>query len=422
MAKNDDFSDFFGDDDDTPVIDTRADGRLYRVPLNRLSPNLVNPRTDFGTEDDLIDFGKSIARRQNQPCPVVSRGAYLKLWPDHADRIGDVDYVLVSGERRYRGATAVGHPALDCVVNDDFARDRKTFMEAVVSENVDRQNFDPIEEAFAVQALVREFGSNRAVAQHFERVDGWVTQRILLTHLDREVQDLVRQKTIPLEAARTLGKLARDNAWTAAEQIAWWEEEQQRRGAAAAARAAARKAAKQPQQHGTQTASPSFTAVKHEGAAPTTRTTPAPGPTATSNRSDGAEQAPSTKAVASPSSAAPPAAARTEPTQPQEKDFPEPRQSESDPAAEADKQEPKPRVLDYTDAGFIDMHLDVKMTSEHWARLARLMASRSWDKAGTEEAFGLLQEMLDCAAERDRDQLVRLLQQALAQYQVAAQV
>ena len=279
MAR-DDFDDFFGDDD-TALTDTRADGRLYRVPINRLAPNLVNPRQDFGTEDDLIDFGKSLQRRQNQPCPVVSRSAYLKLWPDHASRIKDVDYVLVSGERRYRGAKAVGLPALDCVANDDFAKDRKTFMEAVVSENVDRQNFDPIEEAYAVQALVAEFGSNRAVAQHFDRVDGWVTQRILLTNLAREVQDLVRGKTIPLEAARQLGKLARDKEWTARDQLAWWEDEQDRRAAAAAARAAARKAARKPPEAPTPEPArlaaseprqpvaqdpPSFTAVKHDPA------------------------------------------------------------------------------------------------------------------------------------------------------------
>ncbi|MFF6866722.1 ParB/RepB/Spo0J family partition protein [Streptomyces ardesiacus] len=261
MASRNDFDDFFGDDDEAPVVDTRADGRLYRVPLGRLSPNLVNPRTDFGTEDDLIDFGKSIARRQNQPCPVVSRGAYLKLWPDHSDKVGDVDYVLVSGERRYRAATAVAHPVLDCVVNDDFATDRKTFMEAVVSENVDRQNFDPVEEAYAVQALVAEFGSNRAVAQHFERADGWVTQRILLTNLAREAQALVRERKMPLDAARTLGKLARDNDWSARDQLEWWETEQEKRAAASAARAAARKASKAPTKD---PGEPRFTAVKQE--------------------------------------------------------------------------------------------------------------------------------------------------------------
>jgi ParB family chromosome partitioning protein len=278
MASRNDFDDFFGDDEDTTVVDTRADGRLYRVPLSRLAANLVNPREDFGTEDQLIDLGKSLARRQIQACPVVSRVAYLKLWPDHADHIGDVDYVLVSGERRFRAATLAGLNSLNCVADDNVATDRKTFLEAVVSENVDRQNFDPVEEAYAVQALVAEFGSNRAVAQHFDRVDGWVTQRVLLTHLAREVQDLVRKKAIPLDAARSLGKLARDKAWGAAEQLAWWEEEQERRAAAAAARAAARRASKTQADAPPAAAAPeavepptapavrpeSFTAVKHD--------------------------------------------------------------------------------------------------------------------------------------------------------------
>ncbi|MEU1908448.1 ParB/RepB/Spo0J family partition protein [Streptomyces hygroscopicus] len=260
MGSHDEFDDFFGDDDDAPVVDTRADGRLLRLPLARLSPNLVNPRTEFGTEDELIDFGKSLQRRQNQACPVVSRGAYLKLWPDHSESIGSVDYVLVSGERRYRGANAVGLAALNCVVNDDFAADRRTFMEAVVSENVDRQNFDPIEEAYAVDALVREFGTNRAVAQHFERADGWVTQRILLTYLDPEIQRLVRTRSMPVEFGRKLGKLARDGEWSAAQQFEWWEEQQGLRKAASeqkkAQRAEQRKQSRPPATAATPDAKP----------------------------------------------------------------------------------------------------------------------------------------------------------------------
>lgn len=325
MPAHDEFDNFFGDGDAPSTETTRADGRLLRVPLARLAPNLVNPRKDFGTEDDLTDFGKSLRRRQNQPCPVVSRSAYLKLWPNHAEKVGSVDYVLVSGERRYRGATAVGMVALNCVVNDEVAQDRKTFMEAVVSENVDRQNFDPVEEAYAVQALVAEFGSNRAVAQHFERVDGWVTQRVLLTHLAREVQDLVRKKEIPLEAARTLGKQARDNEWEAAKQLAWWQGEQERRVAAAAARAAARKATKEaapspPQPVVDPAPSPSFTAVKQDPAQspvgqPAQDLAVKPMPVVIASQPRAAEEEPATAAslVSLPSQALEPAQRAPEP-------------------------------------------------------------------------------------------------------------
>ncbi|MGI5532541.1 ParB/RepB/Spo0J family partition protein [Streptomyces syringium] len=237
MPKRDEFDDFFGDDDDA-VVDTRADGRLLRVPVARIAPNLVNPRTNFGTEEELQDLGKSLQRRQVQAVLVVTRAAYLKLWPDNAEKIGNVDVVIVSGERRYRAAKAVAMPSLDCVINDDVAESRKTFIEAVVSENVDRANFDPIEEAYAIEALVAEFGTGRAVAQHFERADGWVTQRRLLTHLVPVLQDQVRQRTMPVEVARNLGKLARDNEWSAEEQNAWWAKEQQKRQEAAEERKA----------------------------------------------------------------------------------------------------------------------------------------------------------------------------------------
>jgi len=226
-SQHDEFDDFLKGQPEEEVVDTKADGRLLRVPLARMSPNLVNPRTEFGTKAELEDFGKSLKRRQIQAVPVVTKAAYLRLWPENKKKIGSVDVVIVSGERRYRAATQVGLLSLDCVINDDVAESRKTFMEAVVSENVDRQNFDPVEEAYAVQALVTEFGTNRAVAQHFERADGWVTQRILLTHLAPEVQRMVRERAIPLEHARKLGKLTRDEELSPEDQAAWWKRMQQ---------------------------------------------------------------------------------------------------------------------------------------------------------------------------------------------------
>ncbi|MEU1327162.1 ParB N-terminal domain-containing protein [Streptomyces microflavus] len=257
------FDDFLADDDaPDQVVDTRADGRLLRVPLGRIAPNLVNPRTDFGTEDQLEDFGRSLKRRQIQAVPVVTRRAYLDLWPDHKDQIGNVDFVIVSGERRYRAANAVELPALECVINDGYAESRKTFLDAVVSENIDRQNFDAIEEANAVEVLVEAFGSARSVAEHYERVDGWVSQRRVLLRLAPEVQELVRRQHMPLEPARKLGKLVKDHQWDAAAQLQWWEQEQRDRAAKVAAKKAARAAARQAPPPQAVPAAPVFTAVK----------------------------------------------------------------------------------------------------------------------------------------------------------------
>ncbi|MFB6860861.1 hypothetical protein ACFCZQ_09785 [Streptomyces virginiae] len=47
---------------------------------------------------------------------------------------------------------------------------------------------------------------------------------------------------MPLDAARSLGKLARDNSCEGREQLAWWADEQKQRSAASAERSAAKKA------------------------------------------------------------------------------------------------------------------------------------------------------------------------------------
>lgn len=218
-----------------------------------------------------------------------------------------MDVVIVSGERRFRAAKEVGLASLNCVVDDSVAATRATFMEAVVSENVDRQNFDAIEEAYAVQALVTEFGSNRAVAQHFERADGWVTQRIYLTHLAPKMQDMVREKIIPLDAARLLGKQARDGNWSSEQQQEWWTQERERRRDVSAAKKAAKQA---------------VTAAKKAAAGP-----PAPRTEPLQPSTKAVETRPEPPAPSSPGSAAPSFTAVKHPAPKAAEPTPEPAES-----------------------------------------------------------------------------------------------
>lgn len=198
----------------------RAVGRLAAVPPSRVAPNHVNPRKNFGSPEDLADLGRSLSRKQLQAIRCVSRGAYERLFPEHAEDLGHgVDVVVVNGERRYRAALAANLELIEAVIDDDLAESRQAFIDAVVTENVDRQNFDPIEEANAIDMLVIEFGSADAVAAHYGRSKGWVSQRRSLLRLTAEVQDLVRIGTIPIRRARELSLLPADD------QLSAWEQE-----------------------------------------------------------------------------------------------------------------------------------------------------------------------------------------------------
>ncbi|MEU3907678.1 plasmid partitioning protein, partial [Streptomyces goshikiensis] len=97
---------------------------LVRVLLEQVSPTPLNPRRNFGTDEEKTRFGEELRQAQLSACVVVSRSAYLGLWPDHESRIGSASYVLINGERRFRSALHVGLESLDFVVRDDLAGSR----------------------------------------------------------------------------------------------------------------------------------------------------------------------------------------------------------------------------------------------------------------------------------------------------------
>jgi ParB/RepB/Spo0J family partition protein len=199
---------------------------LATLDLSRVVPTPLNPRTDFGTTEKLRELGESMRRRQLQPIVVVSRTSYLKRFPEHADRIGTVTYVIANGERRFRAAGIVGLETIEVVIREAVAASRIDFLDAVLSENLDRMNFDPIEEARAVEQMVVEFGSARAVAEHRGKHETWVSQRRSLLRLSPEMQVLVGTRQMPVEKARKLAKAVKDRNLDAGAQAAWWENEQ----------------------------------------------------------------------------------------------------------------------------------------------------------------------------------------------------
>jgi len=189
-----------------PVEDVpgRSDPVLVRLPLPQIASTLVNPRTAFG-EDDLAELGESLRVRQLEPVVVASRGSYLSLWPEHTEHVGTAAYVLANGERRLRAARHVGLDRLDAVIREELTESRAVWLDAVLSENLDRKNLDPIEEARAVEAMIRECGTATAAAARFRRHETWVSQRRALLRLVPELQDLVRTGEMPLRVGRKIG-------------------------------------------------------------------------------------------------------------------------------------------------------------------------------------------------------------------------
>ncbi|MBM9839617.1 peptide transporter [Rhodococcus hoagii] len=197
-----------------------VDGQfLPDVPLDHLVANPRNPRDDVGDLSDL----STIAERQLQPGTAVSRHAWLALWPDDTDSIGDAKYVVVNGNRRLAAAAKFGREGMDVVVRDSIAVSRGEVLWAATSENIDRRDFDVLEEAKAVELMVSEFGSADAAATKLGRSKGWVSQRRALLKLAPELQAALRAGDLAIRQARSLAKVP------LAEQVAAWEAAQNER-------------------------------------------------------------------------------------------------------------------------------------------------------------------------------------------------
>ncbi|GAB7144175.1 ParB/RepB/Spo0J family partition protein [Mycobacterium riyadhense] len=170
------------------------------APLTDLTPNPRNPREDLGDLSNL----ESIADIQLQPAVVVTKSAYLKLYPH--DSI-TTRFVVINGCRRLAAAHKYGRTNLAIVVNDEIARDRVTLKVASIAENVDRQGFDVIEEAKAVEALVTECGSAVEAANRLHKTQAWVSQRRALLALAPQLQTALRRGELAIRDARSLARV-----------------------------------------------------------------------------------------------------------------------------------------------------------------------------------------------------------------------
>ncbi|MEY9878182.1 ParB family chromosome partitioning protein [Streptacidiphilus sp. MAP12-33] len=200
------------------------DYELVRVQLTDVAPTPLNPRRNFGTEADQTAFGESLRKAQLAACTGVTRAAYLALWPEHEQQIGAAEVVLINGERRFRCAVHVGLEALDFVLRDELATSREDFIDNLLKENLDREDFDVMERARGVAQLVDVCAGNQAAAAgRLGRDRSWVTNQLILLTLPDEIQALL-SAGMPERDGRRIARHFKDNGHlTAAELVEWLE-------------------------------------------------------------------------------------------------------------------------------------------------------------------------------------------------------
>jgi len=111
-------------------------------------------------------------------------------------------YDIIAGERRWRAAKMAGLTEIPCVVVDS---DALRAAQIALVENVQREDLNPIDEAFAYQALIENFSLTQdQVSKQVGKSRAAVTNALRLLDLPGEILDLLRSGEISAGHARAL--------------------------------------------------------------------------------------------------------------------------------------------------------------------------------------------------------------------------
>jgi ParB family chromosome partitioning protein len=199
-------------------VPTFAESAARSVRIDHIATNPLNTRDVHAWPEKITELATSLREHgQIQPCAVVSRTAFLGIYPEYERAIGDATYVQVTGARRRAAALEAGLDSLEVSIKNGLADNRASFLSATAAENIERQDYDPIEEALAVKALAGECGSQKDAAAKLSRTAAWVTQRLNLLKLTPELQRLIRRGDMPIRVGRELAQLPagdQERAWS----------------------------------------------------------------------------------------------------------------------------------------------------------------------------------------------------------------
>ena len=130
--------------------------------------------------------------------------------------LGD-KYELIAGERRLRAAEMAGLSHVPVIVRDI---PDKTAIAIALIENIQRENLNPIEEAFAIKRLIEEFSMTHQDASNaIGKSRTTVTNLLRLLELPEEVQSMLEQRQLEMGHARTLITLPKEAQLEAAQII-----------------------------------------------------------------------------------------------------------------------------------------------------------------------------------------------------------
>ena len=180
------------------------------LPVELVKPSPMNPRKTID-EAAIAELAENI-KAQGLIQPITVRPV------DFDDRLEDGEIIttpkafeIVCGERRYRAFSKLNEshndgsfsmiPAIVRTMTDAEAFD------AMITENLQRQDVDPIEEAFAFSQLIKTGKTAEEIAVRFGKSIRFVQDRVKLNSLIPELMVALKDDKMSIAAAMIISKL-----------------------------------------------------------------------------------------------------------------------------------------------------------------------------------------------------------------------
>ncbi|GHT31782.1 chromosome partitioning protein ParB [Bacteroidia bacterium] len=172
---------------DTPPL-TSGSSSINEIELSKIKPNPDQPRTAFD-EEKLEELAASI-----RSTGVIQPITVKEIDPDN--------YVIISGERRYRASLKAGLTQIPAYVK---TADDDNIMEMALIENIQREDLNAIEIALAYQKLLEGYGlTQEKLSERVGKKRTTIANYLRLLKLPAEIQMSLKDKKIDMGHARAL--------------------------------------------------------------------------------------------------------------------------------------------------------------------------------------------------------------------------
>jgi len=188
---------------DSSTTSSGVESAPNALPIEKMQPGEYQPRTNMD-QASLEELAASI-RSQGIIQPILVR-------PVSNDK-----YEIIAGERRWRAAQIAQLHEVPVLVRN--IPDEATLAVALI-ENIQRENLNPVEEAFGLKRLMDEFDlTHEAMAKSVGRSRTAVTNLLRLLSLSAGAKKLLEQGKIEMGHARAILGLPIEHQDTASAEV-----------------------------------------------------------------------------------------------------------------------------------------------------------------------------------------------------------